>query len=206
MQDSARASVSPRSRSRSTTTCGSSRPSSLKMRPGRAARSAAASASMRALGLRRAVAVRDEVQLDLPRRPEDRGLRVLEARVDGRGDLVDVALGHGRDPQHAAAHDPRRARPARAAAGSTCSSNIGFISPGGPGSRTSSRPSCSRSWPGAVPRAFGRAAAPSMTSACFSFVGGHRPPEAGEARAQRLDDRGVAPQPRARPPPPPPRA
>ena len=133
-------------------------------------------------------------------------LGFVEARVDGRHHLVDVALGHRRDPQHAAPHDARRRRPAPRSRGSTCSSNIGFISPGGPGSSTSTRPSCSSSCPGAVPRAFGSTSAPSITSACFTFVVGHRPAVAREARAQALDDRRVAAQAARRRPRRPPRA
>ena len=117
MHDSARARVSPRSRSRSTTTWGRSRPSSLKTRPRSASRSARRELLDPPLGLRGRVAVRHEVQLDLARRAEDRGLRVLEAGVDGGGDLVHLALGHRGDAQDAPEHDARRRRPARAAAG-----------------------------------------------------------------------------------------
>ena len=66
--------------------------------------------------------------------------------------------------------------------GSTCSSNIGCISWGGPGRRTSMRPSASTRWPGAVPRGLRRTAAPSITSACFSLTGAiTRPKRANRA-------------------------
>ena len=171
VQDSASASVSERSRSRSATTCGSSRPSSLKMRPGSASRSRRASSSIRRLGLRVAVAVGDEVQLHLAGRAQDRGLRVLEARVDGRRHLVDVALGHRRRSAARGACT-RATAPARARSrGSTCSSNIGFISPGGPGSSTSV-PALVLEAAGRAPCRAGSAAPrrPSITSACFRFV------------------------------------
>ncbi len=79
------------------------------MRPGSASRSCRASSSIRCSASASPSPCGHEVQLHLAGRAQDRGLRVLEARVDGCGHLVDAALGHAGDPQHPPPHDPRRA-------------------------------------------------------------------------------------------------
>ena len=78
------------------------------------------------------------------------------SRRSGRGapELLHVALRHGRDLQHP---PPEQLPPARSRTrGSTCSSNIGFISTGGPGSRKRSRPSSSTTGRAPCPAGSGR--------------------------------------------------
>ena len=159
-----------------------------------------ASSSSRVLRLGRRRALGGEVQLDLAGRAQDRGARVRERLVERGHRLVDVALRDRRHLQDTASEQGAA----------------------GPRARTSGqhllvehrlhlrgRPGQEHEQPAARPRRAGREPcragsrarrAPSMTSACFSLIGGHRAVVPGEARLQGLEDargRGASPRPRA---------
>ncbi len=86
-------------------------------------------------------------------------------------------------PQMRSTRRDRRPRPAIGARRSaTTRSSIGFSSAGGPGSRSSTCPSCSSHSPGAVPKPFGRTSAPSGTMACRRLISGMRAPRAANRR------------------------
>ena len=193
MQDSARARVSPRSRSRSTTTRGRSRPSSLNTRPPSASRRSTASSSIRASASGGESPCATRCSSTWPDRPEDRGLRVLEPGVDGGGDLVHLALGHGGDAQDAPDHDARGAGP-RAQPREHLLVEHRLHLPGRAGQQDEQpAPGLEGLARCGAPRV-GQRLGPLDHVGLLRVGGRHRPPVAGEPRAQGLHDRVLAPE------------
>ena len=160
------------------------------MRPGRASRRARASDSILLLRLGLGPARADEVQLDLPRAAEDGRPGVVEGPVDGGGELVHVALAHGRDPQHAGPYDARPHSRAQERQHLVLEERL----------HLAGRAGKQDEHPALVLEALARGGAARVRQRHrpLDQVGlllvdrRHRPPEAGEARPEHLEEGGVA--------------